>query len=71
MVEYLKATAKKYWCRYLHLGRIKFTPDGKSIDWQCSKCGRWSGNPIRIDGPQSSILAAKANRQNIEDLWIR
>lgn len=48
MTDDRKALAwiKKQWCAWTHGGgRIDRDPAGR-INWQCSRCGRWSDYPV-------------------------
>ena len=39
----------KLWCEWTHGGgHIKRDAKGR-INWQCSKCGRWSDYPVPLD----------------------
>jgi hypothetical protein len=43
----IKTKLNRWWCDLTHLGGvITRDPEGR-INWQCSKCGRWS-DPIPL-----------------------
>lgn len=41
----IKATLKRWWCGLTHGGGVITRDPVGRINWQCSKCGRWS-DPI-------------------------
>lgn len=50
----IKAKLKLWWCDWAHGGgMIVRDPEGR-INWQCSKCGRWS-YPIPLSKESAMI----------------
>jgi len=44
----MTAALKNLWCDFTHGGgKIHRDAQGQ-INWRCSKCGRWSDNPVSL-----------------------
>jgi hypothetical protein len=42
LLEEAADALEKWWCDWFHSGQIKRHYYTDLINWQCSKCGRWS-----------------------------
>ena len=45
MIRWLKAL----WCDLTHGGGHIVRDEQGLINWRCSKCGRWSGDPVSVE----------------------
>ena len=39
---------KAIWCRLFHSGGVVTRDSEGRIDWQCTTCARWAGNPVDL-----------------------
>lgn len=42
------AAWRKVWCNWLHGGGHIHRDEQGRLNWRCSKCGRWSANPVLL-----------------------
>ena len=54
----------KLWCEWTHGGGLLHRDGQDRLNWRCSKCGRWSDNPLPV---RDEILAVRAELERIAD----